>query len=75
MAFKTYSGIYTWYAGRNPEETGDRTELEAWLDKTDKAVLAIRRRHFDEWKDRPEGLTVIDEQNVAGMDYLVVIKQ
>ncbi|MDD3312465.1 glycosyltransferase family 39 protein [Pseudodesulfovibrio sp.] len=75
MAFKIYSGIFTWYAGHDLAETGDPAELKAWLDETDKAVLSIRRRHFDEWKDRPAGLTVIDEQDIAGMDYLIVLKQ
>ena len=51
MAFKIYSGIFTWYAGHDLAETGDPAELAAWLEKPGKAVLSIRRRHFDEWKD------------------------
>ena len=75
MAFKIYSGIFTWYAGHDLAETGDPETLNSWLNGTDKAVLSIRRRHFDEWPDKPAGLTVINEQNIAGMDYLVVLKQ
>eukprot|EP00828_Plagiopyla_frontata_P044039 TRINITY_DN7063_c0_g1_i1.p1 TRINITY_DN7063_c0_g1~~TRINITY_DN7063_c0_g1_i1.p1 ORF type:complete len:252 (+),score=109.49 TRINITY_DN7063_c0_g1_i1:81-836(+) len=75
VAFKIYSGIFTWYAGHDLAETGDPEKLRAWLDEHDKAVLSIRRRHWDEWKDRPENLTVLDEQNIAGMDYLIVLKQ
>ncbi|MEF2229584.1 MAG: glycosyltransferase family 39 protein [Pseudodesulfovibrio sp.] len=75
MAFKIYSGIFTWYAGHDLAETGDSGQLRSWLDGADKAVLSIRRRHFDEWADKPAGLTVIDEQDIAGMDYLVVLKQ
>jgi len=75
MSYKVYSGIFTWYAGHNLAETGDPTQLRSWLDAADKAVLSIRRRHWDEWQDKPAGLTVVDEQDIAGMDYLVVIKQ
>lgn len=75
MAFKIYSGIFTYYAGHNLAETGDPALLKSWLDSKDKAVLSIRKRHWDEWKDRPQGLIVLDEQNVAGMDYLIVLKQ
>ena len=75
MAFKIYSGIFTWYAGHDLAETSDPEKLQAWVDNHDKAVLSIRKRHWDEWKDRPENLTVLDEQNVAGMDYLIVLKQ
>ena len=75
MAFKIYSGIFTWYAGHDLAETGDPEKLRAWLDNHDKAVLSIRKRHWDEWPERPENLTVLDEQNIAGMDYLIVLKQ
>ena len=75
VAFKIYSGIFTWYAGHDLAEIGDPEKLGAWLDERDKAVLSIRKRHWDEWKDRPENLTVLDEQDIAGMDYLIVLKQ
>ena len=75
VAFKIYSGIFTWYAGHDLAETDDPDKLKAWLDNREKAVLSIRKRHWNEWKDRPENLTVLDEQNIAGMDYLIVLKQ
>jgi len=74
VAFKVYAGIFTYYAGHDYEETGKWEKLPALLDSHEKVVLAIRKRHWNEWQDRPAHLKIVDEQNVAGMDYLMVIK-
>ncbi|WP_419785056.1 ArnT family glycosyltransferase [Pseudodesulfovibrio sp.] len=75
MAFRVYSGIFTWYAGHDLAETDSSAKLNEWLAQTDKAVLSVRKSHYEEWKDKPAGLTIIDEQNIAGMDFLIVLKQ
>lgn len=74
MAFKIYSGIFTYYAGHNFVETSDWEELTPMVQAKDKAVLSIREKHWHEWKNKPEGLRILDKQDIAGMDYLIVIK-
>ncbi len=74
MAFKIYSGIFTYYAGHDVEETSDWDTITSMVNGAEKIVLSIRERHWEEWKDRPENLTILDHQNIAGMDYLLVIK-
>lgn len=74
MAFKIYSGIFTYYSGHNQAETSDMETLNSMVGSKDKVVLSIRKKHWEEWKSQPENLTILDEQNIAGMDYLIVIK-
>lgn len=74
MAYKIYSGIFTYYSGHNQAETGDFDELNSMIANEDKIILSIRRKHWEEWKNMPEDCTIMDEQNFAGMDYLLVIK-
>lgn len=74
MAFKIYSGIFTYYAGHNFEETGEWDKLIPMIQGDDKVVLSIREKHWEEWKDRPNDLKIVDRQDIAGMIYLVVIK-
>ncbi|QGY40170.1 phospholipid carrier-dependent glycosyltransferase [Pseudodesulfovibrio cashew] len=74
LAFKIYSGIFTYYADHEIEETGDWDELTSLVDGGERVVLSIREKHWKNWKDRPEGLRILDRQDIAGMIYLVVIK-
>ena len=74
MAFKIYSGIFTYYAGQDIDETGDWDTLTAMVNGKDKVVLSIREKHWEEWKDRPADLKIINRQDIAGMIYLLVIK-
>lgn len=74
MAYKIYSGIFTYYAGHNIEETSDPEKLLGMIESADRAVLTIRERHWNEWPGRPVGLRILDRQNIAGMTYLIVIK-
>ncbi len=75
MSFKTYPGIFTYYAGHNLYETGKWDKLLAHLKQNDKVVLAIRKRHWDEWKNRPVELFVVNSQIISGDTYLLVIKE
>lgn len=74
LAFKIYSGIFTYYAGHDFKEFSDWKLLTPTVADTDKPVLVIRVRHWNEWKDKPEGLRIIDEQEIAGLAYYVIIK-
>ncbi|MFH1913362.1 MAG: glycosyltransferase family 39 protein [Pseudomonadota bacterium] len=73
LSYKVYSGIFTYYAGSDIEETGDFDELVGLVERRGRVILVIRDRHWDEWADRPARLRVIDRQNVAGMTYLLVV--
>ncbi len=74
IAFKIYSGIFTYYSGHNQTETSDPAELTSMIENAEKVVLSIRKRHWEEWKDRSPSYKILDEQNISGMDYLIVIK-
>jgi len=74
VAYKIYSGIFTYYAGHDIEETGDFDELAALVGQRERVVLVIRDRHWDEWPDRPAGLRVIDRQEIAGMTYVLAVR-
>jgi 4-amino-4-deoxy-L-arabinose transferase-like glycosyltransferase len=75
LAFKIYSGIFTYYAGHDFTEFSDHKQLTPMVEKAGKMVLSIRERHWKEWKDKPEGMIILDKQNIAGMTYLIVIKE
>lgn len=75
LAYKIYSGIFTYYAGHDFTEFSGAKELTPHMETPGKKVLVIRDRHWKEWKDKPEGLLIVDSQNIAGMTYLVVIKE
>lgn len=74
LAFKIYSGIFTYYAGHNIAETSDWDVLTPTVEAADKMVLTIREKHWKEWKERPADLKIMDRQDIAGMVYLIVIK-
>lgn len=75
MAFKIYSGIFTYYAKHNIPETSDPDVLKEMLASTDKGVLVIRERHWNDMREKqPAGLRILDRQNIAGMTYLLVLK-
>ncbi len=74
MAYRIYSGIFTYYAGHNLAETSDRDTLNAMIANHDRLVLSIRDKHWDSWQDRPAELRILDKQNIAGMVYLIAIK-
>ena len=66
LAYRTYSGVYTYYAGRNLFESNSREEIEQQLAKHSKAALVVQEKHWDSWKNRPEGLVQVDLQQSLG---------
>ena len=71
LAFDIYSGIFTYYAGTNLLETNDLAVITAEVDKAPRAILVLRKKHWDAWKDRPSRLVAFDEQNIAGQVYVL----
>ena len=74
LAYNTYSGIFTYYAGRNLNQSDKLNEIAYMVDVEDKVVLAIRERHWKTWPDRPASLSVVDRQDIAGTIYLLLTK-
>lgn len=73
-ALKIYSGIFTYYAEHNFRETNHLPEFIEWTQDEDKVVLAIRERHWNNWKDQLPAFHIVDRQSIAGMIYLIAIK-
>ncbi|OUS05384.1 hypothetical protein A9Q96_11575 [Rhodobacterales bacterium 52_120_T64] len=76
MSFKTYPGIFTFYAGQNLFETDEIATLLEEVNAAEKVVLAITK---SSWEKHPilGGLfTVVFEQNISGGGgvYLVALK-
>lgn len=74
MSYKIYSGIYSYYAEHDLFETDSRKELTKKIEQAPKAILAIRKKHWDDWDNRPQGLTPIHSQPISGDVYMLVIK-
>ncbi len=73
MSYKIYSGIFTYYAQHDLAEIDHLDEIEKRIAETDKVVLAIRKRHWDDWENRPAYLIPVHEQIISGDTYLLVV--
>ncbi len=71
IAYDIYSGIFTYYAGRDLIEVDKMDRLKKELEQHPKAVLVMRKKHWDAWQDRPAGLIPVDERNLAGQIYVI----
>ncbi len=76
MAFRIYSGTYTYYLGRDVFETQDRDELAARIAAAPKAVVGMQKRYWDEWKpeQQPAGLHVVHAQTIVEREYVLAVK-
>ena len=76
VAYKIYSGTYTYYAGQNILETRDLAMIGQKVKSGEKIVLAIRKKDWDRWRERPENLKIVNKQWIVdGIYYLVVTPQ
>ena len=74
LAYNTYSGIFTYYAGRNLNQTDELNDVARMVEDDDKVVLVIREKHWKTWPDRPTSLKIVDRQDIAGTMYLLLTK-
>ena len=74
ISYGTYSGIFTYYAEHDLIEAKDLNQVSNIVKADDRVVLVIRERHWKNWQDHPAGLRVADRQDIAGMVYLLVLK-
>ncbi len=73
IAYKIYSGTYSFYAGHNIIETQDLPMITKRLKSKEKIVLAIRKKDWDRWRERPENLEIVDEQWIVDRVYYLVV--
>ncbi|MBU1003771.1 MAG: glycosyltransferase family 39 protein [Proteobacteria bacterium] len=74
VAFKIYSGVYTYYSGHNILETQDLPLIERMVAEEPRLVLGIQKKEWERWENRPESLTVVHEQWVVDRPYVLAIK-
>ncbi len=84
VAYRIYSGTYTYYAGHNILEVQDYYEngvAQSGLEKiltilktTPKVVLAMRRKYWDQWEERPETLHIVHEQWIVDRPFVLAVQ-
>ena len=84
VAYRIYSGTYTYYAGHNILEVQDYYEngreisglekILTILKTTPKVVLGMRRKYWDQWEDRPETLRIVHEQWIVDRPYVLAVQ-
>ncbi|GAB7023186.1 ArnT family glycosyltransferase [Salidesulfovibrio brasiliensis] len=74
MAWRIYSGIFSYYSEQELYESNQWEDIEQELAKTPKAALIVRERHWKSLKDKP-ALLQVDRQVISGEPYLLMLKQ
>ncbi len=74
VAHDIYQGIYSYYLGGVVRETAGFNILDQLVAQQD-VVLAIKKKHWAAWSTRPEHLTIVLEQWLAGQPYYVVVNR
>lgn len=74
LAHKIYSGIFSYYAGTDIHETSDIKEIESVLNEKDKVILVMQKKYYDRWENKPDGITVINEQFISDRPYVLISK-
>ncbi|OGR37467.1 MAG: hypothetical protein A2051_07410 [Desulfovibrionales bacterium GWA2_65_9] len=74
VAHDIYQGIYSYYLGGVVRETSGFNILDQLVAEQD-VVLAIKKKHWATWTTRPENLTIVLEQWLAGQPYYVVVNR
>jgi len=75
VAYKVYSGIYTYYSGSDVYETKDLEEVTKMVSSDKKIVLGIAEKYWKKWDTKPDSLKIVDKQWIAGRDYLLVLNK
>ena len=74
VAYKIYSGVYTYYSGHDVEETQDLERIGAVLAAEPRVVVGMQRRHWDQWTHRPASLHLVHEQWIVDRPYVLAVQ-
>lgn len=74
VAYKIYSGVYTYYSGHDVLETQDMERIAQVLAAEPKVVIGMQRRYWDQWTDRPTGLRLVHEQWIVDQPYVLAVQ-
>lgn len=75
LAYKIYSGIYTYYAKHNIEETKDLTYVEKMLKEKKKILLIMPEKYFKKWKSKPKKINIVHKQKIVEKVYYLITNQ
>ena len=84
VAYRIYSGTYTYYAGhtllevqdyyQNGREVSGLEKILTILKTTPKVVVGMRRKYWDQWEERPETLHIVHEQWIVDRPYVLAVQ-
>ncbi|XPV75937.1 MAG: ArnT family glycosyltransferase [Desulfovibrio sp.] len=73
MTFKVYSGVYTYYSGKNILETYNYPELDAFVLEHPKTIAAMSLNKWKNWKNKPASAKVIDTHWMVDRKQVLVL--
>jgi len=78
-SYRIYSGTYSYYVKANIFETNDWPELDAFVQEHPDVVIAMRRKHWEEWPNKPDGMEIVHHQILVdpkpSNEYLLAIRR
>jgi 4-amino-4-deoxy-L-arabinose transferase-like glycosyltransferase len=72
-ACRIYSGLYSYYAGRNVTELDSLAQLQSFRDQHRLVVTGMPRKYWRRWRDRLPGMRKVHEQRIADKVYVLAI--
>ncbi|MBG0774987.1 MAG: glycosyltransferase family 39 protein [Desulfovibrionaceae bacterium] len=73
VTYKVYSGTYSYYAGQDVLEVKSWEDVAQVLQWRPKVVLAMKRKYWEEWENRPADLRIVDEQWIVEEPYVLAV--
>ncbi len=78
-SYRIYSGTYTYYAKTNIFETNEWAELDDFVATHPDAVIAMRKKHWEEWAAKPEDMEIVHRQMLVDPkpdnEYLLAVRR
>lgn len=73
IAYKIYSGIYTYYAGKNIKETKEIKEILTQTKENPKTLLIIPEKYYKKHLKELENFKIVHRQKIVEKNYLLLI--
>lgn len=78
-SYRIYSGTYTYYAKTNIFETNEWAELDDFVATHPDAVIAMRKKHWEEWAAKPGDMEIVHRQMLVDPkpdnEYLLAVRR